>query len=36
MVDISKIQYVVIDETDGVLTKGFYEYITYILSHSQK
>ena len=34
MVDISKIQYAVLDEADEMLNMGFYEDITDILSHS--
>jgi len=34
MIDISKIQYCVLDEADEMLNMGFYEDITEILSHS--
>lgn len=36
MVDISKIEYCVLDEADEMLNMGFYEDITDILSHSPK
>ena len=36
MVDISKIEYAVLDEADEMLNMGFYEDITDILSHSPK
>ena len=36
MVDISKIEYCVLDEADEMLNMGFYEDITEILSHSPK
>jgi ATP-dependent RNA helicase DeaD len=36
MVDISKIQYSVLDEADEMLNMGFYEDITDILSHTPK
>ena len=36
MVDISKIEYSVLDEADEMLNMGFYEDITEILSHSPK
>ena len=36
LVDISKIQYCVLDEADEMLNMGFYEDITEILSHSPK
>ena len=34
LVDISKIEYAVLDEADEMLNMGFYEDITYILSYS--
>ena len=34
LVDISKIQYAVLDEADEMLNMGFYEDITSILSHT--
>lgn len=36
MIDISKIEYCVLDEADEMLNMGFYEDITDILSHSPK
>jgi ATP-dependent RNA helicase DeaD len=36
MIDISKIEYCVLDEADEMLNMGFYEDITEILSHSPK
>jgi ATP-dependent RNA helicase DeaD len=36
MVDISKIEYAVLDEADEMLNMGFYEDITDILSHTPK
>src|SRR5690606_29230954 len=36
MVDISKIEYCVLDEADEMLNMGFYEDITDILSHTPK
>ncbi len=36
LVDISKIEYCVLDEADEMLNMGFYEDITEILSHSPK
>lgn len=36
MVDISKIEYAVLDEADEMLNMGFYEDITEILSHTPK
>ncbi|MEZ4802507.1 MAG: DEAD/DEAH box helicase [Gelidibacter sp.] len=36
MVDISKIEYAVLDEADEMLNMGFYDDITDILSHSPK
>ncbi len=36
IIDISKIQYCVLDEADEMLNMGFYEDITEILSHSPK
>jgi len=36
MIDISKIDYCVLDEADEMLNMGFYEDITEILSHSPK
>ena len=36
MVDISKIEYCVLDEADEMLNMGFYEDITEILSHTPK
>ncbi|QLE01925.1 DEAD/DEAH box helicase [Galbibacter sp. BG1] len=36
MVDISKIEYCVLDEADEMLNMGFYEDITEILSHAPK
>jgi len=36
MIDISKIQYVVLDKTDDILNIRFHEDITEILSHSPK
>ncbi len=36
LIDISKIQYCVLDEADEMLNMGFYEDITEILSHSPK
>lgn len=36
LVDISKIEYAVLDEADEMLNMGFYEDITDILSHSPK
>ncbi|PTX62913.1 ATP-dependent RNA helicase DeaD [Kordia periserrulae] len=36
MVDISKIEYCVLDEADEMLNMGFYEDITSILSHTPK
>lgn len=36
MIDISKIEYCILDEADEMLNMGFYEDITEILSHSPK
>lgn len=36
MIDISKIEYCILDEADEMLNMGFYEDITDILSHSPK